>query len=68
MDISLKPRHVRAFFLLSCIGGHRTERKLLGWSVGHLRLPTNQVQMTSLGPSRARGRVGALGRSAYSDG
>ena len=25
------------------------------WSVGHLRLPTNLVQMASLGPSRARG-------------
>src|SRR5262249_58983009 len=28
------------------------------WSVGHLRLPTNLVQMASLGPSRARGGAG----------
>src|SRR5262249_29779997 len=28
------------------------------WSVGHLRLPTNLVQMASLGPSRARGGSG----------
>src|SRR5262245_62707763 len=30
------------------------------WSVGHLRLLTNPVQMTSPGPSRARGGSGRL--------
>jgi hypothetical protein len=43
----------------AAIGGRRTERKLLRWSVGHLRLPTNPAQMTSPGPS-CQWRVGAL--------
>jgi hypothetical protein len=33
----------------------------LRWSVGHLRLPTNLVQMASPGPSRSHARrVGAI--------
>jgi hypothetical protein len=61
MHISLKPRHARGFLYSLCIGEHRTERKLLRWSVGHLRLPTNPAQMTSPGPSR----LTPAGRGAY---
>jgi len=37
---------------------HRTFRQVRRWSVSHLCLPTNPVQMTSPGPSRARGGSG----------
>jgi hypothetical protein len=43
---------------------HRTERKLLGWSVGHQRRTRTPVEMASPGPSLPRRRVGALTRSA----
>src|SRR5262249_62319074 len=50
-----------ASLILLCIGepGGRPRR----WSVGDLRLPTNLVQMASLGPSRARGGSGGLGQN-----
>jgi len=37
------------------------------FQLGHLRLPTNLVQMASPGPSRARGGSGRLGNACACD-
>jgi hypothetical protein len=55
--MDLKPRHLRGFLFYLSVRVrpfHRTERKLLGWSVGHQRRTAHTVQMTSPGPCAPR--------------